>query len=547
MKNFHPLRLIAFFIFVSHITSVAQPEIFAFAYDASGRSSDGSVIAEDKISVAEEVFEKLVEAKGVRNMPKPIFELQNSEQRPAWIDPKERRIVLEEKAFDICMKLGKDSLNALAALISHELIHYYEKHDWKEHFLHANNNLASADKLAENNSGLSLELQADHLGGLLAHMAGYNTLGVMPDLLGEIYKSYNLLNVIDPNYPSIEERRTIARNSDKLLTKHSRLFDMALYFTAAGEYDQATSYLEFLLNDTKFQSREIYNNLAVLSMLEAIQLMPASQLIFHYPIELEFDSRLSSRAVRDPQADDLLRESIEYLETAKLLDETHAKSILNMAIAYALLGESEDATYFANKANKLFENQEQKKGMEDVQILKGILAADDGKISEAKQLFNIPGNELARLNLCKLESNNDCSAADKQKRLYKKNVDNVNLDKLYARIMRDQEQALLNIDINDKLSFHTIAKENSEILVSLDNEIVGNYALFQIVTHHGLNYSDAIGLGTHRALLTEELGEPDKIYGNGVESLFVYKSLKAIFKFDSEDKISEWALYKLSL
>lgn len=45
------------------------------------------------------------------------------------MDPDKIQIGLEEKAYDICISFGADSLNALAALLGHELVHYFEKHD----------------------------------------------------------------------------------------------------------------------------------------------------------------------------------------------------------------------------------------------------------------------------------------------------------------------------------------------------------------------------------------------------------------------------------
>ncbi len=550
MNNFHRILLVALTSLIAAIDISAQQisydGAFSFALNREGKLGGQEAIPKEKFAVAKSVFEKLVEAKGVKNMPQPIFEMHNSEQRPAWVKPKDRLVVLEEKAFDSCMKLGKDSLNGLAALISHELIHYYEKHDWKEHFLNRNRKLESNQTLTEQDDGLSLELQADHLGGLLAHMAGYNTLGVMPKLLDELYQAYNLEHQADTNYPSVDERRIIAQNSDVLLTKHSRIFDMANYLTVAGEYEQARMYLEFLLDDTKFQSREIYNNLGVLSTLEAIDLMPASQLKFHFPIEIELDTRLSNRAVSSEEVQELLDAAMDNFKTANILDENFGKALLNIANVHAIKGEWMDAEYFALKAQRSFEKFNNTKGVSDATVLLGIIAASTDDVNKAKVLFKKANTNLGEINLCQLDSESGCEYQKNQKRQYRKVIDNTDLDKMYARIMQDKEQAMLNIELDNENSFHTIAKENSEVLVSLNSRIMGQYTLFQIITDDVLQFGKDIKIGSSRLQLEESLGQPDKLIAGVDKSLLLYHGSNAIFTINKTGEIIEWSIYKIS-
>ena len=99
----------------------------------------------------------------------------------ASFNPDKIQVVLDEKAYDICVSFGKDSLNALAALLAHELIHYYEKHDWSRHFAMNNENLETARQLERMGDGLKQETEADNLGGFMAFSVGYNTYGIMPE------------------------------------------------------------------------------------------------------------------------------------------------------------------------------------------------------------------------------------------------------------------------------------------------------------------------------------------------------------------------------
>ena len=64
--------------------SHAQDNVFAFAYDETG-SSEGTASSKHayKEQVISEIFNDLIEAKGVFNMPKPSFELKSSTKIPA--------------------------------------------------------------------------------------------------------------------------------------------------------------------------------------------------------------------------------------------------------------------------------------------------------------------------------------------------------------------------------------------------------------------------------------------------------------------------------
>jgi len=126
-------------------------EGFAFIKKQNGKSGN-NIFSDDQnektplsYQTAKKVFDQLVQARGDFQMRPPKFIMSDAERQVAIARPRKAEITLELKAYEVCRSMGKDSLNALAVLLSHELIHYYEKHDWTNHFarLHQKTNTFS--------------------------------------------------------------------------------------------------------------------------------------------------------------------------------------------------------------------------------------------------------------------------------------------------------------------------------------------------------------------------------------------------------------------
>ncbi|MEM6379337.1 MAG: hypothetical protein AAF705_14100, partial [Bacteroidota bacterium] len=237
-----------------------------FAYAQSEKSRLKSIDAKDNKSfefaknTIQKVLDDLVAAQGDKRYQQPKLVMNNQERYVAWMNPKKVEIGLEAKAYAICQSFGKDSLDAVAALLAHELIHYYSKHNWTKHFTKENANLTTAQLLNQQQEGLKNETQADYLGGFLGYSAGYNTLGMMPKVLQKVYQTYNLPEQIR-GYPSLLERQKIATLAMDKLTDLANVFNMATFLTVIGDYAAAKLYYQSILKD--FQSRELHNNLGV--------------------------------------------------------------------------------------------------------------------------------------------------------------------------------------------------------------------------------------------------------------------------------------------
>ena len=165
-----------------------------------------------KAKVVQEVFQKLKAAKGDFRSRKPELHLvKTTGMGIAAAFPLSGVIKLEEKGYDLCTEFGADSLNALAILLGHELVHCYEKHNWENQFAWEYSHTSL--KKAVSNELKKDEIQADYLGGVLAYQAGFQVFGIMDKFLDKVYATYRLTDENMSNYPGLEQRKLFAVES----------------------------------------------------------------------------------------------------------------------------------------------------------------------------------------------------------------------------------------------------------------------------------------------------------------------------------------------
>lgn len=161
-----------------------------------------------KEAIARQVFDRLVLARGDFGLPVPNFELVENGQEVARFQG--RTIYLGVKAYDLCTTFGADSLNALAILLSHELVHYYAGHTWEDEF---SRDFAGTELPQEvKDSWLEDEVQADLWGGLLAYTAGYDVRNVAPRFFPDLYTAFKRDESL-PGYQKLSDRVQLARRT----------------------------------------------------------------------------------------------------------------------------------------------------------------------------------------------------------------------------------------------------------------------------------------------------------------------------------------------
>lgn len=184
----------------------------AFIYGQSNITADKQVRL---------VFNQLISVYGSAK-PQPKLEFVKKGKlpvQPARYSPKPiPKIEIDVALYKICQTFGKDSLNALAVVLSHELTHYYNDHTFCSDYAFANfkSNAQLQSKIgqASYNARIEKESEADIKGFFYAAAAGFQPHGLQGLLIGKVYAAYKLAD-IQKGYPSRQERIVIANNAEK--------------------------------------------------------------------------------------------------------------------------------------------------------------------------------------------------------------------------------------------------------------------------------------------------------------------------------------------
>ncbi len=531
-----------------------QGEIeFAFIENANGKPGDALFLKEAKYQntyqyeVANSIFEALVESRGDFRMQKPTFIMSKSERKVAIAKPRKGEIMLEFKAYEICTTFGKDSLNALAVLLSHELIHYYEKHSWTKYFASQNAETQTASNLKNLNERLKLETQSDYLGGFLAYSTGYQTLDIMPRLLEEVYKGYGLKDELK-GYPPLSERKELATNSLKKLQSFIHVFETANYLTALEQYEQAKLYFDYILRD--YQSREIYNNVGVIAAQIGMQYVSNQFLKYGLPLELDVDSRLKHGTRGNKEnvtGEKVLKEALEYFEKASKLDKNYPIALLNTACVYFLLNNFDDAAYFARKALKLCNDPKWEKTKFDVFVLQGILADYQKESEKAETLFLKAvdsGSTLAKTNLSILK-NEPTEAASLNISIpsIKDQIDGFSIDKSVVQLLQGELKVDELVEINTNTMCGTKRLENSTLFIHFIDE--DNFTFIQMTDATSSNETNlGIKIGSSAEAILKKYLLPDRSIEISNGSFWIYFKANLIFLLDNNSTVRSWGVFR---
>lgn len=304
-------------------------------------------------------------------------------------------IEIEEIAYDVCMSFGKDSLNALACVLGHELSHFYLKHDWCSNFSKRLSHISIAADLykMDKEEQLKKESEADYNGFYYGSIAGYKSFDIAPALLKKLYATYKL----NPNlkgYPTLEKRIEAATQSKSLVLRRLPVFDAGICLYEIGEYEIAFECFSNLLTD--FTSRENYNNAAVCKLQLALKLFEPYEMPFFFPFEIDYESRIFSSNTRYGTLDrkeerkKLLGDAKKLLEECMRKDPAYSKAKTNMAICYILLGNIDMASGILYEFDA--------KVSSGKSILSSIIAAKKGDLNRAlRELDSINVTEKSQL------------------------------------------------------------------------------------------------------------------------------------------------------
>lgn len=508
------------------------------ASNLSGAKMEGTPQYQQALAV----YNRLVQARGDFRFPVPTFVMRREVNRVASINYETLEITLEEQAYNVCSSFGPDAEAAIAFLLSHELTHYYEKHAWRRGFVRDNKDLEiglTLDSLIDN---AAKETEADYLGGFLAYSAGYGLFDKGAEVIAKLYDSYKIPAEKSKDYPSLSDRQALSTRSADKLARLVEVFETANLLTAVGNYPEAYEYYRFVL--MQYQSREIYNNLGVTTLLDALQYFKEGELKFRLPIELDLESSATKGDGMAGNRDKLIRQAILHFDAAISLDPNYAPAYLNKACAYVLLGDTQRARFYAEVEARHTATQHYPKTELDIKILSGILDAMTGNTPGAEAIFKAAssaGSELAATNLKLLRNEpleteiSGFAALSKPERI----------DEQAVAIIADD----LSIDPKKTVSLgkflnlhqNPLQGPHSQLFVCQNNRTEAT-TLFHL-TKPGYTGSTArqIRIGDDEAAVKNAYAAPLRTLETPRGRILVYKSI--LFILDAGGKVERWGNY----
>lgn len=343
------------------------------------------------------VFDQLVMAYGNAKSKPQLIVIQDSDKQvlPAKYEPDPKpNIQVDGAIVTIFRSFGKDSLNALAVVLSHELAHYYSDHTFCSDYAYAlkdqSKSLSDILKSISKEDKISKEAEADQKGFFYAAAAGYAPFEVQSSVLEIIYTEYHYPDNL-PGYPTKQERISIALTAEGKAKDLYDTFQAGLrwmneknYEKAIEAFEDANSYIPF---------RENYNNMGVARALMALDLKDPDYVEkefperFLYPLEIDNQSRIKKEAVRgidyekEEQIEQLLKTARTNFQEAIRLDPGYTKSYINLACVLDLLG-NQDLAIGTIKDLPLGE-----KNTKEAQRILAIAYFHSGKIEDAEKIW----------------------------------------------------------------------------------------------------------------------------------------------------------------
>jgi hypothetical protein len=363
------------------------------------------------------VFNKLIIVIGNSSVPKPTLSVRNNDLLVAKTFSS-GEVLIGEQFIRNCSRFGSDSINAVACVLSHELVHYYMKHFWAQKFGSAYVDSEWGQKIsADEESKKFLELyetQADQLGFYYAFSAGYKTWKLAEPLLDSVYGWYKLKENLE-GYPSLAQRKVLAQTSASRFAELIPVFEMSnclkvISATCLGDRQNALlDYSSFgyeHLMSSNIQTAEMFNNIAVAKILKAQKYSSSIYAGLQLPVVLDQSSMMyeASGTRGDDEQEKflaLMNEALESLDKALRLDEQYWPASVNKSLVLLGLekyGTCEDeldskAVKAASKNNKWIASV--------ISEIRGILYYSKGDSVKSREMFASAvklGSKSARLN-----------------------------------------------------------------------------------------------------------------------------------------------------
>lgn len=299
-------------------------------------------------AAAENVLDKLYNVNGNKIYPKPAIEIVSDERSAAQFIRRSNTIQVGVKIFEVCRVFGKDSLAALAFIIGHEMAHSFQINTRQTSFL-------AYDK--EDGANADSEKDADIQGLFNAWLAGYNTSDLLPYIIEGVYVAYDLKGKNLAGYPTLDERKRTAKEVRLIVTELIRMYETGNYLAAIGQYDLAAACFRYV--EARYKGREVYNNLGVSMVLQAMNISEKNVDPYIFPLELDCDTRLKKpKADRGPddltpeqwqKRGELLAKAADYFALAGKMDYEYLPAEINYLCALVLNAKAAEAIEYCER------------------------------------------------------------------------------------------------------------------------------------------------------------------------------------------------------
>ena len=481
-------------------------------------------------SVVKSVYNDIINSIGDSRIQPPKLIMVRSEKFTAAFDKKLNTIEFEMKAYALCREFGKDSLNAIAFILGHELGHAYNDHGWLSQ---AKSAYASTDFGKELRKAKMIvdtmtiyESQADEFSCFFTGVAGYNTLTIGGEVLDAIYKAYKLPEKIK-KYPSLSDRKFIVQKSAETVVNLLELFDFSNYQFVQGNYRIALLGYEHIIN--KFPSREIYNNVGVCYANLALKLFPKDSIKVIVPFEIDFQSRLNSNGERGlstkdkEEINELFNQALFNFKRTIELDEKYRIGFKNMALVSHFVND-EDRDHYLDKVLKLAETDIERaeyyhlKGL--FQFLNNDLRPSKKNLKEAAKL----GDPLAEINLHIMKEGEFPISNSSNKKIVLRPVDGVRLQSRF----KDSKNKIIDFDQ---------AKGDYELYVfnEKSSKVIIGYMDYQQKEYYKLHTmsSDAFEEKDFNEII-EVYGLPSSLLIQGKKQILKYANERVLLEFQDQ-------------
>lgn len=311
--------------------------------DVSNEDVEG--ILKDPVAAeirCETILRKIWEKQGGGEMPGIVIERISEYGKPAEYNFKRKTIIIDPKAYSLCVNMSRYGEDALAFLIAHEYVHAYQHQslDYASPGFFVETKTLKDWAQGQKDRRRFMESQADIQGAILCYLCGYEVDNMIPDFVEDLYDTFELKEA-DPLYDSKNERMEIAYRAQESVDQYILQYDMANYLNILQHHDKDQVIYKYLIDN--FRSAEFYNNLGLSYV--GIALQEKLEVPFRhcpYPFMLDTETRLEQIGTKAKlPAIKLLEKSIENFDQAIALNADYLATRINRACTYHLLSSIE--------------------------------------------------------------------------------------------------------------------------------------------------------------------------------------------------------------